>query len=180
LQRPEPLRRREPPYAPTGAGQSVSCFGRERELATLLDHLADASAGRGRVTFVSGEPGIGKSRLLAELAARAASRGAHVLVGRCLEGVGALPFHPFVEAVEAFLDGRPAPEALAHLLNDGRALGGRTLQPDELRLRLLDGMARFLVGCGAQSCSSLTICTGPTTARSRCSGMSPAAPLGTG
>jgi len=137
--------------APTGARPAMSCFGRERELATLLDHLADASAGRGRVTFVSGEPGIGKSRLLAELAARAASRGAHVLVGRCLEGVGALPFHPFVEAVEAFLDGRPAPEALAHLLNDGRALGGRTLQPDELRLRLLDGMARFLVGCGADT-----------------------------
>ena len=54
--------------ARTGSRHAMSCFGRERELATLLDHLADASAGRGRVTFVSGEPGIGKSRLLAELA----------------------------------------------------------------------------------------------------------------
>ena len=143
------LGRRERSHAPTGARHAMSCFGRERELATLLDHLADASAGRGRVTFVSGEPGIGKSRLLAELAARAATRGAHVLVGRCLEGAGALPFHPFVEAVEAFLDGRPPPGVLGHLLHDGRTHGGRALQPDELRLRLLDGMARFLVECGA-------------------------------
>ena len=81
---------------------------------------------------------------------RAASRGAQVLVGRCLEGAGALPFHPFVEAVEAFLDGRPPPGVLGHLLHDGRTQGGRALQPDELRLRLLDGMARFLVGCGAE------------------------------
>ena len=145
------LQRRERSRAPTGTRHAMSCFGRERELATLLDHLADASAGRGRVTFVSGEPGIGKSRLLAELAARAAARGAHVLVGRCLEGAGALPFHPFVEAVEAFLDGRPPPGVLGHLLHDGRAQGGRALQPDELRLRLLDGMARFLVECGAGS-----------------------------
>ncbi len=102
LQRREAVQRRERPRAPTGAGQAVSCFGRERELATLLDHLADAAAARGRVTFVSGEPGIGNSRLLAELAARAATCGTRVLVGRCLEGAGALPFHPFVEAVEAF------------------------------------------------------------------------------
>ncbi|HEX5812050.1 MAG TPA: BTAD domain-containing putative transcriptional regulator, partial [Pseudonocardia sp.] len=137
--------------APTGARHAMSCLGRERELATLLDHLADAAAGRGRVTFVSGEPGIGKSRLLVELAARAATRGAHVLVGRCLEGAGALPFHPFVEAVEAFLGGRPPPRVLGHLFHDGRTQGGRALQPDELRLRLLDGMARFLVECGADT-----------------------------
>ena len=138
------------PQAPAGARHAMSCFGRERELATLLDHLADASAGRGRVTFVSGEPGIGKSRLLAELAEWAATRGAHVLVGRCLEGAEALPFHPFVEAVEAFLEGGPPPGVLGHLLHDGREQGGRALQPDELRLRLLDGMARFVVECGAE------------------------------
>ena len=54
-----------------------------------------------------------------------------------------MPFHPFVEAVEAFLEGGPPPGVLGHLLHDGREQGGRALQPDELRLRLLDGMARF-------------------------------------
>ncbi|HZT53859.1 MAG TPA: AAA family ATPase, partial [Gaiellaceae bacterium] len=41
--------------------------GRERELATARDALADVLAGTGGVLFVTGEPGIGKSRLLAEL-----------------------------------------------------------------------------------------------------------------
>ncbi len=69
----------------------------------------------------------------------------------CLEGAGALPFHPFVEAVEAFLGGKPPPEALGHLLHGGRTPAGPVLQPDELRSRLLDGMARFLVGFGAEA-----------------------------
>jgi hypothetical protein len=145
------LQPREQPPIPVRSRETMSCFGRERELATLLDHLADAAAGRGRVAFVSGEPGIGKSRLLAELAATVAARGAQVLVGRCLEGAGALPFHPFVEAVEAFLGGKPPPEALGHLLHGGRTPAGPVLQPDELRSRLLDGMARFLVGFGAEA-----------------------------
>jgi DNA-binding SARP family transcriptional activator len=145
------LQPREPPGASAGARQALSCFGREQELATLLDHLADASTGRGRVTFVSGEPGIGKSRLLAELGTRVTARGARMLAGRCLDGAGALPFHPFVEAVEAFLDGEPAPRALGHLLQDDRTPTDPVLQPDELRLRLLDGMARFLVGCAAEA-----------------------------
>ncbi|MFC5995027.1 BTAD domain-containing putative transcriptional regulator [Pseudonocardia hispaniensis] len=136
---------------PARVRQAESCFGRERELATLLSHLADASAGRGRVTFVSGEPGIGKSRLLAELGAQAATRGARVLAGRSLDGSGALPFHPFVEAIEAFLDGRPAPSALGQLLQDGRTPADPALQPDERRMHLLDGMARFLVGCAVEA-----------------------------
>jgi predicted ATPase len=145
------LQHRDQPRALSRPRQAIACFGRERELATLLDHLSDAAAGGGRVTFVSGEPGIGKSRLLVELRARVAAHGARVLAGRCLDGPGALPFHPFVEAVETFLDGRPAPGALAHLLQDNRTSSEPVLQPDELRLRLLDGMARFLIGHAAEA-----------------------------
>jgi len=129
-----------------------ACVGRERELAALLGDLAETADGQGRVTFVAGEAGIGKSRLLAELAVEATSRGAQVLAGRCLEGSGALPFHPFVEAVEGFLDGRDPPSgAVAHLLNVHRPVSGPALQPDELRLLLLDGIARFLVRRAADS-----------------------------
>lgn len=138
----------QPPPRRSSAGTRTPCVGRERELATLLAHLADAEAGRGRVTFLAGEAGIGKSRLLAEVAAQAVGRGAQVFVGRCLEGLGALPFHPFVEAIETFLEGRPPPTgAIEQLLNVHDTRPEPTLQPDELRLRLLDGVARFLVGC---------------------------------
>jgi DNA-binding SARP family transcriptional activator len=134
------------PPRPPPARAATPCVGRDRELAALLAHLADVEAGRGRVTFLAGEAGIGKSRLLAELAEHAAGRGAQVLAGRCLEGSGALPFHPFVEAIETFLDGRaPPPGAVEQLLHVHDTLPGPTLQPDELRLRLLDGVARFLV-----------------------------------
>ncbi len=129
-----------------GAGPgrtATACVGRDVELATLLGHLADAEDGRGRVTLLRGEPGIGKTRLLGELATRADARGALVLRGRCSEA-GGLPYHPFTEALEACLEGAVAPAALRALTHADVPSGHPALQPDELRSRLLDGMARFV------------------------------------
>jgi DNA-binding SARP family transcriptional activator len=128
----------------------VPCFGRNREIALLLGHVSDAAAGQGRVTFLSGEPGIGKTRLLAELAVVATGTGAHVLSGRCLEGAGAVPFHPFAEAIDGYLDRlhlspvAPALELLLPRRWQQPSPSVPRLEPDELRLRLLDGVARFL------------------------------------
>ena len=73
-----------------------SIVGRERELASLLSGLDEAAAGRGRLMFlVSGEPGIGKTRLADEIAAVAETRGLAVLLGHCFEEE-AVPFLPFV------------------------------------------------------------------------------------
>ncbi|HEX3258940.1 MAG TPA: BTAD domain-containing putative transcriptional regulator [Pseudonocardia sp.] len=142
------------PPAARAAAAASPCVGRDKELSTLLAYVADATEGRGRVAFLCGEPGIGKTRLLAELAVEATSRGTLVLPGRCLEGAGALPYHPFVEAIEACLDGGeppPAADALRLLLHRHRAdaPSGPELRPDEVRTRLLDGVARFLVGRAA-------------------------------
>ncbi|MCX6466768.1 MAG: BTAD domain-containing putative transcriptional regulator, partial [Pseudonocardiales bacterium] len=93
---------------PARRGRSAPCVGRDRELAVLLRRVAAAADGDGGVVLVRGEPGIGKTRLLAELGAAAAARGATVLSGRCPEG-GALPFHPFAEALRPRLDGPGAP-----------------------------------------------------------------------
>ncbi|HEY7794565.1 MAG TPA: BTAD domain-containing putative transcriptional regulator, partial [Gaiellaceae bacterium] len=68
--------------------------GRERELETLVGALDDALAGRGRLVVVGGEPGIGKSRLAEELAARASALGAEIHWGRCWEEGGAPPYWP--------------------------------------------------------------------------------------
>src|SRR5215218_687911 len=57
--------------------------GRAGELGELLTAMEQAAAGVPIVALVGGEAGIGKSRLLAELAARAADGGSRVLWGQC-------------------------------------------------------------------------------------------------
>src|SRR2546425_3782026 len=73
--------------------------GRETEVARLHDALAEAWTGGGRVVAVIGEAGIGKSRLLAELAAEAGRRGGGILLGRAYESEQILPFGPWVGAL---------------------------------------------------------------------------------
>jgi predicted ATPase len=75
--------------------------GRERELALLRAALAAAIGGHGRLVLVSGEPGIGKTRLAEELASHAAAEGATVRWGRCREGGGAPAFWPWIQILRA-------------------------------------------------------------------------------
>jgi predicted ATPase/class 3 adenylate cyclase/DNA-binding SARP family transcriptional activator len=75
-------------------------IGRARELGRLEQALEAAAAGTGATMLVAGEAGIGKTRLAAELAARARDAGFEILVGRCLDLVGSeLAYQPFVEAL---------------------------------------------------------------------------------
>src|SRR5262245_29922330 len=70
-------------------------FGREEELRVIERALEGASA-----TAVAGEPGIGKARLLAELAARASERGHLTVGGRAAELERDVPFSLWVEALD--------------------------------------------------------------------------------
>ncbi len=74
--------------------------GRQRDLAELDRGLGELAAGRGAVYALTGEPGIGKTRLAGETASRAAARGMRVSWGRCWEGGGAPAFWPWREALE--------------------------------------------------------------------------------
>ncbi len=74
--------------------------GRVRELAELERALAAAEVGSGATVLVAGEPGIGKTRLASEIAARASEAGFDVLLGRSLDLIGTeLPYQPFVDAL---------------------------------------------------------------------------------
>jgi DNA-binding CsgD family transcriptional regulator len=77
--------------------------GRRTELTVLEAALDDAMAGRGSVTVISGEAGIGKSRLAYEIQARAASLGMQVLVGRAVHAGAHMPFRPLAEAFHSVL-----------------------------------------------------------------------------
>ncbi len=81
--------------------RELPLVGREAEIRRLREALHRAWEGHGQVVAVIGEAGVGKSRLLAEVAAEAVARGGRVLVGRCYEAEQILPFASWVDAFRA-------------------------------------------------------------------------------
>jgi predicted ATPase len=97
--------------------------GRSSELETLRSVFAVAAAGRGRVAVVVGEPGIGKSRLLAEFKTATQDANPTWIEGHCVSYGRTLPYHLALDLVRAMF-GIPfaAPEAEARTrLHDGLA-----------------------------------------------------------
>lgn len=73
-------------------------IGRDEQTGRLRSALAAAQRGAGGVVFLTGEAGIGKSRLASELAAAARDRGARVLAGRAVPTGASIPYRPLTEA----------------------------------------------------------------------------------
>jgi hypothetical protein len=84
-----------------------ACVGRRGELELLLRELDAVRVGERRVVLLSGEPGIGKTRLAAEAGLAAHARGAAVLYGRSDEGL-AVPYQAFAEALGHLVSSAPA------------------------------------------------------------------------
>jgi DNA-binding SARP family transcriptional activator len=148
----------EPPEPAADATGSVF-VGREPELAALLGGLDDAFAGRGGLFLLSGEPGIGKSRLAEEVVRHANARGARVLIGRCWEAGGAPAYWPWVQSLRAYV--RASDDAalsaqlgaglaeLVQIVPELRERFGALPEPrapesDGARVRLFDATAQFL------------------------------------
>jgi predicted ATPase len=84
-------------------GGSGGLIGRSHEIDEIEAALERLTAGRPWLLCAVGEPGIGKSRMLAELAWRAERRGYLVLVGRAAEFEQDFPFGLIVEALDKHL-----------------------------------------------------------------------------
>jgi predicted ATPase len=123
----------------------------------------EVQAGERRVAMVAGEPGIGKTRLVGELAVAAHDEGAVVLYGRCQEQVG-LPYQAFAEALRGYVAACP----LERLRQQVGPLGGDLVrlvptlpdripdlpepvraEPETERYRLFEGVAGLLNGISA-------------------------------
>jgi tRNA A-37 threonylcarbamoyl transferase component Bud32/tetratricopeptide (TPR) repeat protein len=88
-------------------GQPEVFVGREPELKTLEGFLRKAAEGAGRVVFVTGEPGIGKTALADEFLRRAGRKHAILCRGHCSEQYGTgEAYLPFLDAFGALLTGR--------------------------------------------------------------------------
>lgn len=133
--------------------------GRQREFASLWRQFEAAAEGRAGVVLAAGEPGIGKTRLLEVLAARATRAGATVLRGGASEAEGMPPYLPFVEALgqhirraspdELQAQAGPLASVLATILPEltlrlGELPASYPLPPEQARLRLYEAASTFL------------------------------------
>ena len=139
--------------------------GRVGELDRLRSDLEDAFAGRGRIALLTGEPGIGKTRLAEELGAHATSRGALVVWGQCYSGRGAPTFWPWTQTIRTLVEHLPS-DMVTAALGRGAAEIGRLvpevrdlvpdlespppLDPEFERFRLCDALTRFLIRLAAK------------------------------
>jgi DNA-binding winged helix-turn-helix (wHTH) protein len=149
--------REAPGEAPVETGLFV---GRDAVMLALRAELDEVLAGRGRVTMLVGEPGIGKTRTAEELAHEARRRGARVAEARCHEGEGVPAFWPWVQILRALVKELPGTRLreqlgagaadIAPLLPELRQrLPGLpdavTLDSEQARFRLFDSIALFLL-----------------------------------
>src|SRR6266566_3528252 len=138
--------------------------GRHHELTALWSQFEATAAGRLRVALVAGEAGIGKSRLLQEVARRAEYNGTTVLRGGASEAEGMPPYLPFLEALGQYI-GTATPEqlreqtgsmasVLATILPElSLRLDGLStsylLPPEQARMRLYEAVGIFLAAIAA-------------------------------
>jgi transcriptional regulator with XRE-family HTH domain/tetratricopeptide (TPR) repeat protein len=134
---------------------SAPFVGRRHELALLDDHRALRTP---PLLFVAGEPGIGKSRLLAEAALCAAAQGWRVIAGGCTRRSGQEPYEPFVSALARAVRHTPPARQRMDLQGCGwlvrllpELLETRvapapawTVPPEQERRLMFDAVARYL------------------------------------
>jgi len=140
-------------------GERTPFVGRKGELERLRAFWEKACSGQRQLILLSGEPGIGKTRLAAEFAVAAHAEGAAVLFGRCDEEA-LMPYQPWVEALRQYA-GSCSPEDLAAQIGDGGseivrllpelrgrlpALNERAADPENERYRLFEAARLLLAG----------------------------------
>jgi DNA-binding SARP family transcriptional activator/tetratricopeptide (TPR) repeat protein len=137
-----------PSEAPTepGPARTDVMVGRTAELAALRATVQRVVEGSSELVLVEGEPGAGKTRLLAEIATEAGRRDAVVVWGHCLDAAGAPSMWPWVQVIGPLVENLDTEERQAWLDGDlGRllepvddAVPGQTLPEQRAQFRLFD------------------------------------------
>nr|MDT0660595.1 BTAD domain-containing putative transcriptional regulator [Micromonospora sp. DSM 115978] len=130
-----------PPFSPDGGDLIV---GREATLRRLTETLTRAESGRGRVVTVSGEPGIGRTRLLQRFADQAS---VPTLWGTCPEHVAAPPLWPWKQVLRAAgtsFPQHPVPGPVVELLDRDIQPPADGVDPDGAKLRRFEAIVQYL------------------------------------
>ncbi len=138
---------------PAGPSDGAGIAGRDDELSSLRAALEDVLAGRGRLTWIVGEAGIGKTCLAEELAEDARRNGANVLWSRCWDGEGVPELFPWIRLVQGCL--RSVDEATLRTLvgphsNELTGLVAHSAEPGSeqsssgVRFRVFNAIAHLL------------------------------------
>lgn len=154
-----------PPDGNLLAGLAGGVFvGREQEVAEMRKVVEDALEGNGRLLLISGEPGIGKTRISEELATYARLNGASVHWGWCHEGDGAPAYWPWAQAIRSYVReadpvalawelgtgvdeiARVVPEAAERI---GAPLPEAGVEDEQDRFRLFQAIGNFLANAAA-------------------------------
>jgi tetratricopeptide (TPR) repeat protein len=82
-------------------------LGRDEEINQLLDNLEKARNKHGNITFITGEAGIGKTRLAVELLKQKQELNFEFLMGQCIYREGTDPYLPFIDMFKGYLSSHP-------------------------------------------------------------------------
>ena len=140
-------------------------IGRQAEMETLRAYLDLARAGTGRVVFLAGDAGVGKSRLLREFLAHIATHdGVEALEGHCYDEDPVVPYGPFVDAIYSFMRvhgaeaiaraAGPRADDLAPLFPELAPEGPAAppVEPQSHKRRLFEALYRVLQPQSGQRC----------------------------
>ena len=138
-------------------------IGRDHVVASARAALADAERGDGWAAVVSGEAGVGKSRVVSDLIATARESGAQVLFGRAVQAETPVPFRPFAEALLSHFRSQGLPDdpelvpfrpALGRLLPEWRMPSEATHEPPVV---LAEGVVRLLTTAAGDAATLLVV-----------------------
>jgi hypothetical protein len=94
----------------------MSLIGRENEMSSLRAVLEEAASGQGSIFLIHGEPGIGKTRVTEVLTSLAQANRIAAFAGHCVEQDETVPYLPFVEMLENWVDTCPTTDAVREMV----------------------------------------------------------------
>jgi DNA-binding CsgD family transcriptional regulator len=137
---------------------SPNLIGRSHEVEAIQLLIERTNSGQGQTALISGEAGVGKSRLVSQTSAYAAAQGFLCLQGNCFQPDTACPYAPFIDLLRNGIPEGPVQERLL-LLSEltGSTAVSSSLDLEQAKRRLFENLSRFFIRRSVQQPVALVI-----------------------